>query len=75
MTKGTNPNYWTVKTNKVAMGKATLANNTQQVIVDNGMSFAQAPKHTFVEIVKNVYLNHGIACFEMRPVWGCDCTK
>lgn len=39
------------------------------------MSFAMAPKETFVEIVKTLYTKHNVGCFEMRPVWGCECDK
>ena len=70
-----NKYYWAVNSKDVKYGpKRSLAENAQQVILDNGMSFAMAPQKSFVNLVKSLYFDHGIQCAQMQPVWGCMCT-
>jgi hypothetical protein len=70
-----NEAYWAVNNNDVRFGDSLLVEKPQQVILDNGMSFAMAPEESFVKLVNTMFINHGIACVEMQPVWGCECTK
>ena len=39
-----NEQYWAVNSKAVKLGNETLTENNQQLILDNGMSFAQAPE-------------------------------
>jgi hypothetical protein len=70
-----NKMYWAVDNNNVGFGKSTIADNHQQVILDNGMSFAMAPQKSFFNFVQNLFKQQNILCFQMQPVWGCKCNK
>lgn len=68
-----NEMYWAVDSTGANFGKHSIAQKPQQLILDNGMSFAMAPESSFVALVTALFKNHGIACMEMQPVWGCMC--
>lgn len=70
-----NKMYWAVDNNEVKLGKASITKKAQQVILDNGMSFAMAPEDTFLKFVEEIYKEAGILCFQMQPVWGCTCNE
>lgn len=69
-----NKMYWAVDNSGVKLGGAPVSQKHQQVILDNGMSFAMAPQSSFFTFVTNLFKNHGILCFQMQPVWGCKCN-
>ena len=72
--QSSNPAYWAVYAQDTRFGEKPIADK-QQMILDNGMSFAMAPTQTFVKMVNTMFTDHGIACQEMQPIWGCECTK
>jgi len=39
------------------------------------MSFAMAPKKSFFNLVSSLFKKNGILCFQMQPVWGCQCNQ
>ena len=73
--QSSNHEYWAVNNKDVVFGNKTLVEKPQQVILDNGMSFAMAPEQAFVRMVKMLFENHGVMCIETQPLWACQCTK
>lgn len=58
-----NKMYWAVDNSVVTFGEQVLAKKHQQVILDNGMSFAMAPQASFFNFVTALFKDHGILCF------------
>ena len=69
--KSVNPAYWSVFTSGFKFGSASLADNKQQAILDNGMSFAMAPHKPFLKFISSLYHDHGILCQPNKPMWSC----
>ena len=75
MKQSGNTSYWAVNGDKVQLGAQTFSQKPQQIILDNGMSFAMAPEKTFADMVVAIQKQTGIQCFESKPVWGCMCDS
>jgi len=52
-----------------------ISEKEQQVIVDNGMSFALAPMKSFIHLMKYLKDEHGVLCQENKPLWSCQVTE
>ena len=50
-----NSSYWAVNGSGVQLGQTKFETNNQQVILDNGMSFAMAPEKTFAKMVISIF--------------------
>ena len=71
-----NDQYWTLDSKNVQIGDGqTLADNTQQLIIDNGMSFGLIPNKSFIALLKFLKEKHGVACQNNRPFWSCEMTE
>lgn len=49
-----NEAYWAANGKNIKFGKKPLVNYSQQLILDNGMSLAMAPKKTFLALIENL---------------------
>jgi len=58
-----NTSYWAVNGKGVSFGETKFEDKAQQVIFDNGMSFAMAPEKTFAKMVIAIFQKTGIKCF------------
>ena len=57
--------YWAVGSKDVKLGETSMISaKPQQLILDNGMSFAMAPMPSFTQLVNTLFTDHGVACFE-----------
>lgn len=52
--QSSNEAYWAANGKDVQFGETTLAKHNQQLILDNGMSFAMAPQKTFINLAKTL---------------------
>lgn len=50
-----NLSYWAVNGNGVFLGKQSFESKSQQIILDNGMSFAMAPEKSFAKMVISIF--------------------
>lgn len=57
-----NEQYWAVNQKGIMLGEDQLNGNYQQAILDNGMSFAMAPKDDFVKMIHLLAEKYGILC-------------
>jgi len=57
-----NEQYWAVNQKGVQIGDDKINGFYQQAILDNGMSFAMAPKDDFVKMIKLFAEKYGIIC-------------
>jgi len=75
--QSTNDAYWAVNAKGVSLGdKKQITNKDQQVILDNGMSFAMAPQNDFLAFAKSLFKDYGIFCQPNKPLWSCmNCTQ
>jgi hypothetical protein len=75
--QGSNGAYWTVDSSLITFGQKDkiVSKTPNQLILDNGMSFALTPNKQFVEIIKFLYKDHKIGCKKMEPMWACMCDK
>jgi len=63
MDQSINEAYWAVNTKAARFGKRELYHPpNQQVILDNGMSFAMAPKKSFLSLVKTLAQDYKMLC-------------
>lgn len=67
-----NEQYWAVNNKGVSFGEKTIATNNQFAVMDNGMSFAMAPKASFIQMVKTLAEDYGIVCEKKAPLWECQ---
>mmetsp|Transcript_8979 Transcript_8979/g.13746 ORF Transcript_8979/g.13746 Transcript_8979/m.13746 type:complete len:245 (+) Transcript_8979:549-1283(+) len=73
--QSSNNAYWASDLAKSSFGKKVLNQKPQQVIFDNGMSFAMAPQKAFIQFAKSLFKEHGILCQPSQPLWSCsECT-
>lgn len=60
MKQSGNTSYWAVNGDRVQLGGETFSQKPQQLILDNGMSFAMAPEKTFADMVVAIQKQTGI---------------
>lgn len=70
-----NEAYWAANGQNIAFGKTQLANYNQQLILDNGMSLAMAPKKTFLHLMETLLKEHKVPCQPAKPLWACQVTE
>jgi hypothetical protein len=52
-----------------------VTTQNQQLIFDNGMSYAMVPEKEFIKIAETLAIKFGVICVEHEPLWMCQCNK
>ena len=66
-----NEAYWAANGKNIKFGKTPLVNYSQQLILDNGMSLAMAPKKTFLALMETLLSEYQVPCQPAKPLWAC----
>ena len=66
-----NLNYWATNCKSVKFGDTTITSNHQYTILDNGSSFAMAPKRDFDVLIKLLADKYGVLCRKDAFAWSC----